>query len=547
MPSFNTTISADERARYRAAGAWGDKIITDLLFEAVAATPGKIAVIDSRGSTTYTELARQVERCAFGLIAQGITPGDAIAVQLPNWVAFMVLHLAATRVGAITTLITPISRDREVAHMLRISEAKLLVIPREFRGYDFPALAKRVAPQVKTLVVGGAPNDSGMLDWDAFMNTAWEAGRSTAERAAELDALRPGADEVTEIVFTSGATGEPKGVLHTNNTILAPQWQMAKSLRLTRDDVIHIASTVAHQTGFLGGIRLPIQVGATVVMQDVWQPEAFIELIEKHRINVSNGSATFLLDMLRAKNLQAHDVSSFRIFRCGGGPIPPALVVEAGEKLPRVTILRGWGQSENGVVTLTRIGDAQAKLLETDGCAQPGMQVRIADGEGQPLPPNTEGRLQCRGPFQFAGYARQETLTQDSYIDGWFDTGDLAAMDAEGYIRITGRAKDIIIRGGENIPVKYVEDVLYENPNVQDAAIVGMPDQRLGERACAFVICRPGKTFSMSTMQTFLGEKGVAKQWWPERLEIAAELPRTANGKIRKADLRARLASEKRA
>ncbi len=536
MPQFVTTITPGEIERYRADGSWSDKIITDYLADAVAATPGKVAVIDSRGSTTYRELAQKVERCAHGLIALGIGPEDAVAIQLPNWVEFMVLHLALTRIGAITTLITPINRDREIVHMLNISEAKLLVIAREFRGYDYPALARRVAPRMKTLVVGEA--DADMLSWDAFMNTAWESGHA----AAELDKLRPSADAVTEIVFTSGATGEPKGVLHTNNTIIAPQRQMARSLGLTPDDVVHIASTVAHQTGFLNGIRLPIQAGATVVMQDVWRPEDFIDLIERHRINFSNGSATFLLDMLRAKNLAQRDVSSFKIFRCGGGPIPRALVVEAREKISHVTILRGWGQSENGVVTLTRISDAEEKLTETDGCAQPGMQVRIASADARPLPPGKEGKLQCHGPFQFAGYAKQETLTRESYIDGWFDTGDLATIDADGYIRITGRAKDIIIRGGENIPVKFVEDVLYENANVQDAAIVGMPDERLGERACAYVICRPGKAFNMAAMQAFLGEKGVAKQWWPERLEIADELPRTANGKIRKADLRARLA-----
>jgi non-ribosomal peptide synthetase component E (peptide arylation enzyme) len=237
-------------------------------------------------------------------------------------------------------------------------------------------------------------------------------------------------------------------------------------------------------------------------------------------------------------------LSSFRIFRCGGGPIPRALLREARDKLPHVGIHCGWGQTENAVVTLTRIGAPDDKLLNTDGCAQPGMQVRVVDGKNRLLPPGTEGRLQCRGPFMFVGYVKQEALTRENFDGEWFDTGDLATLDAEGFIRITGRLKDIIIRGGENIPVKYVEDILYEDPRVQDAAIVGMPDPRLGERACAFVICRDGKSLDMKNMQAFLAARGVAKVYWPERLEIVDTLPRTANGKIRKADLRVRLVRE---
>src|SRR6185436_1832916 len=175
------------------------------------------------------------------------------------------------------------------------------------------------------------------------------------------------------------------------------------------------------------------------------------------------------------------------------------------------------------------------------GRAQPGMDVRVVDDQGRLLAPGIEGRLQCRGPFMFVGYAKQEALTQENFDGEWFDTGDLATLDAEGYVRITGRLKDVIIRGGEKIPVKYVEDMLYEDARVRDAAVVAMPDPRLGERACAFVICRDGRTLTMQEMQAFLAARGVAKVYWPERLEVVAELPRTANGKIRKADLRAQL------
>ncbi len=537
MPRFNSQLTAEQIQRYTASGAWPNRLLTDFLADAVAASPDKTAIIDSRGSITYRELAVLAERCVQGLLALGLRAGDVMALQLPNWKEFLILHLAATRIGVISSLITPVSRDRDLTHMLKISEACLLVIPDQFREHDYRAMAARLRPELPKLrhiLVVGQTAAAVEIAWDAFISAQLPAH----------DAQRPDANDVTEIVFTSGATGEPKGVMHTSNTIVAPQLAMAATLQLTRNDVIHIASTIGHQTGFLNGVRLPIQLGATVVLQDVWNPEQMVEWIAQHRITVSSGSATFLLDMLRAKNLAHCDLSSFRIFRCGGGPIPRALLREAREKLPHVNIQCGWGQSENGVVTLTRLGDPDEKLLNTDGCAQPGMAVRIVDNNGQMLPPATEGRLQCRGPFMFVGYAKLEALTRENFDGEWFDTGDLATLDAEGYVRITGRIKDIIIRGGENIPVKYVEDALYEDPRVQDAAIVAMPDPRLGERACAFVICRDRQTLNMKGMQAFLAGRGIAKVYWPERLEVVAELPRTANGKIRKTDLRAMLANE---
>ena len=537
MPQFQTRLTPELIAHYTASGSWPNRLLTDFLDDAVKVRPEKTAIIDSRGSITYAELARESERCVHALLTLGLKPGDVVALQLPNWIEFLIVHLAATRIGVVSSLITPMSRDRELTHMLNLSDARVLVIPDTYRNHDYRAMAARVrgeAPALRHVIVVGEPANAYELAWPSFM--------AAADMGQNLAPLKPHANDVTEIVFTSGATGEPKGVMHTSNTIVAPQLALAASLQLTRDEVIHIASTIAHQTGFLNGVRLPIQLGATVVLQDVWSAEKMVEWIAAHRITVSSGSATFLLDLLRAKNLSQCDLSSFRIFRCGGGPIPRTLLREARDKLPHVAIHCGWGQTENAVVTLTRIGAPDDKLLNTDGCAQPGMAVRVVNDKNQPLTAGAEGRLQCRGPFMFVGYVKQETLTRENFDGEWFDTGDLATLDAEGFIRITGRLKDIIIRGGENIPVKYVEDILYEDPRVQDAAIVAMPDPRLGERACAFVICREGHSLDMAGMQAFLAERGVAKVYWPERLEIAEQLPRTANGKIRKADLRTQLA-----
>jgi acyl-CoA synthetase (AMP-forming)/AMP-acid ligase II len=439
------------------------------------------------------------------------------------------------------------SRQREVTAMLRIARAKWFVTVDSFRGFDHRALAAEVVSQpplqgVRLVILGDPAGVDSAIGYGALL----ARGRDDAPSRAAIDALRPHPDAVAEIVFTSGTTGEPKGALHTHNTLMAPQLAMAARLGLQAGTVLHMASTVAHQTGFLNGIRLPLQVHGTVVLQDVWSPDGFVQLVAQHRIEVSSGSATFLLDLLRSPALERHDLGSLRLFRCGGGPIPEPLVREAEARLPGLKVVRGWGQTENGVVTMTHPDDPLELRTASDGSVQAGMEIRVVDAQDRPLPVGAEGRLQCRGASMCVGYANDPGLLAASCSGDWFDTGDLAALVSDAAprgpaIRITGRLKDIIIRGGENIPVSYVEDILFEDPRVQEAAIVGMPDERLGERACAFVICRPGATLDLAAMRQHLAAKGVAAPYWPERLELVAQFPRSANGKVQKAALRAQL------
>jgi cyclohexanecarboxylate-CoA ligase len=242
-------------------------------------------------------------------------------------------------------------------------------------------------------------------------------------------------------------------------------------------------------------------------------------------------------------DLGDRDLSSLQRFCCMGAPIPRAVVRDAKRKLPGLAVLGGWGQTENALVTLGIPGDPEEKIVERDGYPWPGMSVRVVDEAGQPLPAGQEGALQVTGPFLFVGYWERPEQTRAGFDGEWFATGDLATIDAEGYLSITGRTKDMIIRGGENIPVAYVENVLYEHPDLADVALVGVPEPRLQERACAVVTLKPGADgFDLARMREFLGAKGVAKQYWPERLEVFDALPRTASGKIRKFELRDQLA-----
>ncbi len=536
--SFETILTPELVDEYTSQGLWVNRTITDFLDEVAAETPDKTAFIDPRGEITYGRLREQVDRCALGLLELGVGPGDVVSFQLPNWIEWVVVHYAASRIGAVSNPLIPIYRQREVGFMVGLAGSKVIVVPSEFRGFDYVAMVDELRdgwPALEhVLVVDGKPGQ-GTQSWEDFMATPWETRRDPGSLAP----LRPDPNEVTLLIFTSGTTGEPKGVMHTHNTVVAANNPLPERLGITADSVFHMASTLAHLTGFLYGARLNVQNGATCVFQDVWDAATFVELVERHRITYTSAATPFLHDTLNAPNLTEHDLSSLVRFCCMGAPIPRVLVREAKKKLPGLVVLGGWGQSENGLVTLGIPGDSEDKIIETDGYPWPGMHIRTVDFGGNEIPPGQEGRLQVYGPTLFVGYAERMEMTRAAFEGRWFDTGDLAKIDADGYVNISGRTKDVIIRGGENIPVAYVENVLYENPKLASVAIVAVPDPRLQERACACVVLKPDAGgFTHEEMKQFLEDKGVAKQYWPEMLEVLPDLPKTPSGKIRKFELR---------
>ncbi|MGW5384944.1 AMP-binding protein [Nocardia sp. NPDC003963] len=529
--SFESILSDEQIETHTRDGYWVDRVITDYLDDAAERFPDKTAFVDSRRRVTYAELRDEVDRCALGLLELGVCPGDVVSFQLPNWIEWVVVHFAATRIGAVSNPLIPIYREREIGFMVATARSKVLVVPETFRGFDYPAMIAALRPGrpelEHVLVVGSS--------WDDFAATPWERRRDRAELAA----LRPDPNAVTLLIFTSGTTGEPKGVMHTHNTAIAANNPLPARLGITADTVFHMASTLAHLTGFLYGARLPVQNAATCVLQDVWDAGRFVELVAEHRIGYTSAATPFLHDLLAAPNIADHDLSSLTRFCCMGAPIPRAIVREARRRLPGLVVLGGWGQSEDALVTLGIPGDPEDRIIETDGYPWPGMRLRVVDDAGAVLPAGTEGRLQVAGPFLFVGYAHRPELSRQSFDGDWFDTGDLAIIDAAGYLRIAGRTKDVIIRGGENIPVVYIENVLYEHPEIEAVAVIAVPDPRLQERACACVVLRDGaQPLDLAALRTFLAAKGVAKQYWPEQLEILGELPRTPSGKIQKFQLR---------
>jgi cyclohexanecarboxylate-CoA ligase len=276
--------------------------------------------------------------------------------------------------------------------------------------------------------------------------------------------------------------------------------------------------------------------GGRVVLQDIWKPREAVGLIAREGVTFMIGSTPFLSDLLESALGQGEALRTLRIFVAAGAPIPRHLVRGASDEFG-VTVCSMWGMSENGPASFTRPDDPLSRSLESDGRAAPGMELRVVDSIGNPLPFDLEGRLMVRGAGMFVGYLRRPDL----YVtdeDGWFDTGDLARMGEDGYVRITGRSKDVIIRGGENIPVVEIENLIYQHPSVAEVAIVAMPDPRLDERGCAFVVPRRGQSVTLGDITEFLQERNCAKNYMPERLEIVGALPRTASGKIQKFKLR---------
>jgi cyclohexanecarboxylate-CoA ligase len=521
-------------------GLWSERLPIDALDAAVSRHPHRTAFVgwnSTRGAEvrlTYADLGERVAKIAVGLVALGVGPGDVVAFQLPNWWEFTALFFACNRVGAAANPLMPIFRRRELRFMLGFADAKVMVVPARWRGFDYMAMMREIRADLPTLrhvfAVGGAGDES-------FERALLDRPPPSAADKQKLATLRPKPDDVVELIYTSGTSGEPKAVMHTANTVLAPAQGFIDDIPVTADDVVFMGSPYAHQTGFLYGMLMPVMLATKTVALDLWSALDAAPLIEREGATFSMASTPFVSDIVNLPPEPRARVSrTLRTWVCAGAPIPRVLVQRAKAEMD-LDVLSCWGMTENAGLTITRKTDPQEKVFLTDGRALPGSEVRVVDDRKRPLPPDTAGNLQARGITHFVGYHKKPQLNSID-ADGWFDTGDLARMDRDGYIRIVGRTKDVIIRGGENIPVAEVENLIYRHPKVAECAVVAMPDARLGERACAFVVTRESTPLALAELARFLGEQGMAKPYWPERLEVVGEMPRTPSGKIQKFRLR---------
>jgi cyclohexanecarboxylate-CoA ligase len=533
-------IYLPEKRIAESRGLWPDRLPIDYLDAAIANSPDAAAFVGRNSAQareirlTYAGLGDRVDRIAAGLIERGVGKGDVVAFQLPNWWEFTALFFACNRIGAVANPLMPIFRQRELRFMMGFAEAKVAVVPALWRGFDHMAMMGEIRPDLPKLEHVFAVSGAGA---ESFERAFLDRPAISAAEKQKLARLRPGPNDVVELIYTSGTSGEPKAVMHTANTVLAPAQGFIDDIGLTGRDVMFMGSPYAHQTGFLYGVLMPVMLGTKTVALDIWSARDAVPLIDREGATFSMGSTPFLSDMVNLPDDARARVSRMlRTWVCAGAPIPRVLVQRAKAEMD-LDVLSCWGMTENAGVTITRKSDAQEKVFETDGRALPGSGVRVVDESKHSLPVDAVGHLQARGITHLVGYLKKPQLNSID-ADGWFDTGDLARMDSEGYIRIVGRTKDVIIRGGENIPVAEVENLIYRHPKVAECAVVAMPDARLGERACAFVTPKANAALDLAELTRFLAAEGMAKTYWPERLELMPQMPRTPSGKIQKFKLR---------
>jgi cyclohexanecarboxylate-CoA ligase len=484
-----------------------------------------VVEIDESGEArtlTWSELADAVDRVAALLLSLGVTDGEPVAYQLPNRLEFVVISLATLRIGAVCEPLMPIFREHELEFMLNRSGARVLFVPDRFRGRDHRHMALGLRAECTNLehvVVLGEE------DW-------------VPVEASAIAARRPRADQSAQLLFTSGTSGEPKGVLHRHEVLDQAARMHIAHFGLGADDVVYVPSPLAHQTGFLYGMWIALLLGVPQVVQTVWDAEVSLDAMRRFGVTFVQAATPLLADIVRVASETGTVPEALKVFVATGAAIPRELAREARSVLG-TEVGGAWGTTEGCLGTGFAPGDPPELASSTDGRALDGVVLRIVDDRGLEVPAGVEGNFELLTPTLFEGYVGRPDLTEEALTaDGYYRTGDLARVDPDGYLRITGRVKDVINRGGEKVPVAEIEQLLYGHPAVREIAIVAMPDQRLGERACAFVVLEPGEGFDFASMQQHLDANRVTKTYWPERLEVVDSLPRTPSGKIQKYVLR---------
>jgi cyclohexanecarboxylate-CoA ligase len=496
----------------RACGQWGPRL----------------AIVDGPRRITFDELDEITRRLSTGLIGLGVRVGDVVAFQLPSWWEGVALTIACWRVGAVANPVLPTLRARELGAITGEARPAVLVVPKRFRGFDHVSMAESVSRGARLLVARPGSLDRLVAD-----------SRPADDRT--LDGCRTDPDRPALLLYTSGTTAGPKGVLHSHNTLRAEADGVRTAHDCSSADVLLLTMPLAHIGGVLYGILLSLVVGLRVVVLDVWDPEEAVRLVERERVTIYPAVPVFVRSMLRAGSFRPSAMTSMRLCTLGGSPVTATDVLST-EAAFGCWCKRSYGSTEMPTLTSGPRHDPRGRVATTDGIPIGAAQIRIVDDTGADVPVGRSGEIWCRGPELFVGYL-DEALNAGAFAPGgWYRSGDIGAVDEDGFLTVVGRKRDLIIRGGENISPEEVEAVLADQPEVAEAAVVGMPDPLMGERACAFVALRD-TGFDHATMVARLRDVGLATFKIPERLEVRVSLPRTATGKVRKEALRAEIAA----
>ncbi|EJD4866583.1 medium-chain fatty-acid--CoA ligase [Escherichia coli] len=527
------TFNEQRRAAYRQQGLWGDASLADYWQQTARAMPDKIAVVDNHGASyTYSALDHAASCLANWMLAKGIESGDRIAFQLPGWCEFTVIYLACLKIGAVSVPLLPSWREAELVWVLNKCQAKMFFAPTLFkqtRPVDLILPLQNQLPQLQQIVG---------VDKLAPATSSLSLSQIIADNTSLTTAITTHGDELAAVLFTSGTEGLPKGVMLTHNNILASERAYCARLNLTWQDVFMMPAPLGHATGFLHGVTAPFLIGARSVLLDIFTPDACLALLEQQRCTCMLGATPFVYDLLNVLEKQPADLSALRFFLCGGTTIPKKVARECQQR--GIKLLSVYGSTESSPHAVVNLDDPLSRFMHTDGYAAAGVEIKVVDDARKTLPPGCEGEEASRGPNVFMGYFDEPELTARALDEeGWYYSGDLCRMDEAGYIKITGRKKDIIVRGSENISSREVEDILLQHPKIHDACVVAMSDERLGERSCAYVVLKaPHHSLSLEEVVAFFSRKRVAKYKYPEHIVVIEKLPRTTSGKIQKFLLR---------
>ncbi len=542
MTSFELRpVPAALAERYRAEGAWDDRSLGQFLRDALLEDPSRRFRIWSPTHPylgTVGDVYEEARRVAGGLRALGLGPGDVVAFQLPNWVEAAITFYACAMLGVTLVPIVHFYGPKEVGFILRQSRARALIIVSRIGNRDYLAELATIhdgLPDLEHEIVVGDPSDPGETTfWTGLVPF------DELRRAEPIDgpvAVDP--DGAALIAYTSGTTADPKGVVHTHRTIGCEVRQLSDHQSL-RDKPGLVGAPVGHAIGMLGGLLCPLYGGKPLFLIDGWDPPTVLDAMVEEQIAAGSGSTYFFTSLLDCPGFGPEHVALMRYVGLGGSPIPNAVAERADEL--GISLVRSYGSTEHPSVTGSQHTAPQDKRIHTDGCPMAWVEVRTVDDDGRDVGVGQPGEILTRGPDRFAGYTDPALSAEAIDDEGWFRTGDVGVIDAEGYLTITDRVKDIIIRGGENVSAAEVEQLLAHMEGVAEVAVVAAPDERLGEHGCAFFRMQAGhEAPDLEAVRAHLGAAGLARQKWPEEVRVVDVLPRTASGKVQKFVLRERL------
>lgn len=544
LAAYDPPFSADWSAECHGRGFWREEILFDHVLAHSARRPAKLAVVDSGGAYRYDDLVAETLALAGELRLLGVDPGDVVLIALPPVRQFVPAVLAAERIGAIVANAMPTLGPRELSRIIGLAQPRVVLTVAAFRRYRpaetiMSALARHAVRCTMIVVRADVSQPTGtgsvpLVDY----GSAVAKGKPVIRRLPDP----PAADALANLAFTTGSSGEPKGVLHTHNTSMLAVRSTAERQELGEDDVFHAGLPVGHTFGHFYGVRLGLLVGGRIVLQPGWDAAEMLRLSREHRITHSAGTPTHLADLMACRQGGDGGLASLRVFTCAGARLDAALARQAAEQLPGRLSL-AYGMSETGHVASTGPGDDLASAIGSCGRPQPETGIRI-----DPVPgASTEsgGEIVISGPSVTPGYLQGREFSARFFdAGGSYRTGDLGHFDENGYLVLTGRIKELVIRGGEKLPVGEIEGLLRTCPGVSDAVIVGVPHARLGERSVAVVESAAGAEVTLGQLASFLEAHGVTKAFWPEELVAVDRLPRNDVGKWVRAEV-AQLAADR--